>query len=319
MRYVVSLVAVAVASVAMSAEPRLSFQSEGDGIYVFNTGTLRGQLRLNGQNQGVSELIYVPSGQEVTYGGRKLPVMSHYRLFTKGTRYGNAARNWPTESTVLPDGAVEATFKPEEDYPFAMKAVFRLAAPDAIDVETIVTANKDLPRFEVFLSNYFGEGYDASVYVIHSLRAPGKPYFLRADSNPLVAGNYLLFPRDRESVLDVFDGRWQQPPNSVEWCITRYLAAPIGVRRHKETGLTAVLMALPEDCFAVATPYNQDPPDGVANHRSLYHSLFGNDVKQGETVRARSRLQILASPSDEAIEACYKAYVTHATGMSSNE
>ena len=51
---------------------------------------------------------------------------------------------------MLPDGAVEATFKPEEDYPFAMKAVFRLAAPDAIDVETIVTANKDLPRSRSF-------------------------------------------------------------------------------------------------------------------------------------------------------------------------
>ena len=308
MRCIPVLLTLAVASLATAAEPQQSFQPEGDGIYVFDTGTLRGRLRLNGRSQGVSELIHVPSGQELTYGGRKLPVMSHYRLFTTGTRYGHAARDWPTQSKLLPDGAVEATFQPAEDYPFVMKAVFRLGTPDAIDVDTIVTAKEDLPRFEVFLSNYFGEGYDASVYVIHALRAPGKPYFLRTDSNPLVAGNYLLFPRDRESLLDVFDGRWQLPPNPVEWCITRYLAAPIGVRRHKETGLTAVLMAPPEDCFAVATPYNQDPPDGVANHRSLYLSLFGNDVKKGETVHARSRLEILPSPTDEAIEETYKAY-----------
>lgn len=317
MRCILAFMALAVTSISVAAEPLLSFQPEGDGIYVFDTGTLRGRLRLNGQNQGISELIYVPNGQEVTYGGRKLPVMSHYRLFTTGTRYGHAARSWPTECKLLEDGAVEAGFKPNEEYPFTMRAVFRLGAPDAIDVETTVTAKEDLPRFEVFLSNYFGEGYDASVYVIHSLRSPGKPFFIRADHNPLVAGNYLLFPRDRESVLDVFDGRWQQPPNPVEWCITRYLAAPMGVRRHKETGLTALVMAPREDCFAVSTPYNQDPPDGVANHRSLYLSLFGRDVAKDETVSARSRLQILAQPTDKAIEKCYEAYLRDGTGSAS--
>lgn len=309
MRCILAFLVLAVVSSAMADEPQQSFQVESDGIYVFNTGTLRGRLRLNGQNQGISELIHVPSGQEITYGDRKLPVLSHYRLFTTGTRYGHAARDWPTECHLLSDGSVEAEFRPTEDYPFAMKAVFRLGEANAIDVETIVTAKQDLARFEVFLSNYFGDGYDASVYVIHSLRSPGQPFFLRADHNPLVAGNYLLFPRDRESLLDVFDGRWQQPPNPVEWCITRYLAAPVGVRRHKETGLTAVVMAAPEDCFAVSTPYNQEPPDGVANHRSLYLSLFGRDVCKGETVRASCRLQILATPTDEAVEQCYHSYV----------
>jgi hypothetical protein len=308
MRRFIALLFLASASVAAAAEPELAFQSEAAGVYVFHTGTLSGRLRLDGKNQGIDELIYVPSGQEVTYGERKLSLMSHYRLFTTGVRYGDAARDWPTECKLLPDGAVEAAFKPEDDYPFAMSAVFRLAAADAIDVETIVTAREDLPRFEVFLSNYFGEGYDVSVHVIQSLRSPGTPYFLRADHNPLVAGNYLLFPRDRQSVLTVFDGRWQQPPSPVEWCINRYLASPIGVRRHRETGLTAVVMATPEDCFAVATPYNQDPPDGVANHRSLYLSLFGGDVAKGDTVRAASRLQILASPTDQAIQQSYAAY-----------
>lgn len=306
---VLALLFLVSVSAAAAAEPGLTFQSQGNGIYAFHTGTLSGRLRLDGKNQGIEELIYVPSGQEVTYGERKLSVMSHYRVFTTGVRHGDAARDWPTECKVLPDGAVEAVFKPEGSYPFTLSAVFRLASADAIDVETIVTAKEDLPRFEVFLSNYFGAGYDVSVYVVESLRAPGKPVFLRGDHNPLVAGNYLLFPRDRQSVLTVFDGRWEQPPSPVEWCITRYLAAPIGVRRHKETGLTAVVMATPEDCFAVATPYNQDPPDGVANHRSLYLSLFGKDLAKGDTVRAKSRLQILASPTDEAIENCYAAYI----------
>ena len=86
MRYVLALLFFAAGSFAAAAEPQWSFQPEGDGNYVFDTGTLRGQLRLNGRSQGISELIHVPSGQEISYGGRKLPLMSHYRLFTTGVR-----------------------------------------------------------------------------------------------------------------------------------------------------------------------------------------------------------------------------------------
>ncbi len=67
-------------------------------------------------------------------------------------------------------------------------------------------------------------------------------------------------------------------------------------------------MAPPADCFAVATPYNQDPPDRVANHRSLYLSLFGQDVGAGETVRARSRLVVAAGLTDEAAVKRFEEY-----------
>ena len=65
----------------------------------------------------------------------------------------------------------------------------------------------------------------------------------------------------------IYDGRWEFPPSPVTWAFTRYLAAPIGIRRHAEAGLTAVVMSPPDDCFAVAMPYNREPPDGVASPR----------------------------------------------------
>lgn len=197
---------------------------------------------------------------------------------------------------------------------FQLKAVFRIAGPEAIDAETIVTARRDLPSFEVCLSNYFAPGFDASVYAVQTFRAPRRPFFARADHNPLVDGNYLAFPRDRQAVLTIFDGRWEQPPHPVEWCINRYLAAPLAIRRDKESGLTALVMSPPGDCFAVATPYNQTPPDDVANHRSLYLSLFGFDVAAGQTVRARSRLQVIADPADAAAEKAYEDYARGASG-----
>ena len=138
------------------------------------------------------------------------------------------------------------------------------------------------------------------------------PVFVPIDHNPLIDGNYLMFPRDREAALKIFDGRWEIPPSPVDWCITRFMAAPLARRRHAESDLTVLLMAPPEDCFAVATPYNQDPPDGVANHRSLYLSLFGQDVEAGQTVRARSRLVVAAGLTDEAAVKRYQDYVESA-------
>jgi len=64
------------------------------------------------------------------------------------------------------------------------------------------------------------------------------------------------------------------------------------VRRHGASGLTAVLMAPAEDCFAVSTPHQRE------GHYSLYLSLFGRTIQAGETARARARLVIVEPASD---------------------
>jgi hypothetical protein len=107
----------------------------------------------------------------------------------------------------------------------------------------------------------------------------------------------------------IYDGRWSFPPSPVTWAFTRYLAAPIGIRRHAQAGLTAVFMAAPEDCFAVSVPYNKEPPDNVAAHGSVYLSLFGDDVAAGQAVTARCRVIIAKDLSDEAILRRYQEYL----------
>ncbi len=298
----------------------LSFHAaDPPGYYAFDTGVLRGRLRLDGHSQGIEQLIHVPSGREVTYGNKHVGLMSPYRVFSTGTRYGHAARDWPGKVELRDDGAVAVRFPPGEDHPLEMTALFRLAAADAIDVATTATPRQAMPGFEVFWSNYLAPGFEASVYVKPNRFTPrAAPGFLRADHNPLVDGNYLIFPRDRESVLLIFDGRWEAPPNPVTWCVNRYLAAPLAIRRQAETGLAMLLMARPEDCFAVATPYNQDPPDGVASHRSLYLSLFGRDVAAGETVSAHMRLVVSKDLSDDAAVARYEDFLAQ-TGAKKRE
>jgi len=307
-----SVMVVLLAAASLSAgPPTLSFKpAEEEGYFNFDTGLVRGKLRLDGKLQGIPELIHKESGLEVTYGGGHVGLLSHYRVFSADTRYGHAARDWSSLPKVLPDGAVEVYFPPGEDHPLEMTAVYRWVTPDTLDLETIVKPQQDMPRFEVFLSNYFAPDFAVSVYLKPPRFARGEaPAFMPADFHPLMEGNYLMFPRDREAVRIIFDRRWEQPPSPVQWCVTRYMAAPLAMRRHAPSGVTALVMAPPEDCFAVATPYNRTPPDRIAGHRSLYLSLFGHDVEKGQTVRARTRLVVKAGLSDEEAEELYQRYV----------
>jgi hypothetical protein len=111
-----------------------------------------------------------------------------------------------------------------------------------------------------------------------------------------------MFPRDDGAAKIVGDGRWQRPPNPVNWKIMPPLFAPLAMRRDPQTGLAALLMAPREDCFAVATPYGEE------GHRSLYLSLFGRDIPAGQTVVARTRLVLARGISDERAFELYGSY-----------
>jgi hypothetical protein len=229
-------------------------------------------------------------------------LFSPYRLLTTEARFGTAGWDWPSQSQRLPDGAVESHWLPDKEHPLDMKAVYRFAAPNTLDFRVTVKPQRRLRRFEVFLSSYLA-GFPASfVYVRHAPQAHGKPGFL-----PVVkeAGEWQMFPRDEEAVRMIGDGRWTYLPNApVPWKVMPRLAAPLGMRRDAKTGLTAVFMAPPEDCFAVSTPHGED------FHRSMYLSLFGRDLEANETASARARLVIGKGISDRQAIDLYEAYRT---------
>lgn len=288
----------------------LRFVPEGNGHYRFDTGILSGRLRCDGQAQGLSSLVHAPSDVELAYGGNHPGIFSYYRIFSTNKRFGDAARDWPTESKLLDDGAVQVDWPPTDEHPLRLRAVYRWTAADRLDLETTATPLEDMPGFEVFLSSYFAKGFDAWVYVEPRRFTDDPAELIRTDVNPLIEGTYLMFPRDRHAAQMVFDGRWELPPHPVQWSLGRWLAGPLALRRSESTSLVAAVMAPAEDCFAVATPYNKDPPDRVAGHVSLYLSLFGQDLKAGETAKTHSRLVVSQGMTNaQAIEA-YRKYDT---------
>jgi len=76
----------------------------------------------------------------------------------------------------------------------------------------------------------------------------------------------------------------------------------VALRRDAKSGLAAVLMTPPDDCFAISMPYGEE------GHRSVYLSLFGRDVKAGESATARARLVFRRELSDQQAVELYENY-----------
>ena len=283
---------------AESQSERHTFTSNANGQYSFNTGVVRGKVGGEDKTIGLSSLVYVPSG--IRLDGRS-GIFSYYRVFTTNKRYGHAAWDWPSESKLLPDGAVQILWPKGKDRPFEMTAVYRWKDKLTLDVKTIVTPQKDLSKFEVFLASYFHESFPSPyVYVGSSPEDQGKAGFLMAKKS---FGMWQMSPRNKDVLQIIRDGRWRKEPSPVDWVIMPYLAAPIAVRRSDVGDLAVILMAPPDDCFAIATPYRGE------THYSLYLSLFGRDIKAGETAAARSRLVIAGGVSGQEILDLYRKYI----------
>lgn len=277
---------------------KLVFTQNEDGGYEFDTGILRGRLREAGKGLGLSSAVHVPTGTMLNgaYG-----ILSYYRVFTTNKRYGTAAWGWPGTSKLLSDGAVQVTWPEGDDRPFEMAAIYRFRDGSTLDVETIVKPGKDLDKFEVFLASYFHEAFPLSqVYVAASPEAEGKPAFLTAKKS---FGNWQMFPRNEDVVPIIRDGRWKKEPNPVDWKIMPRMAMPIALRRGSKAAPMAILMSPRDDCFAIATPCEGE------SHYSMYFSLFGRDVRAGQTARARLRFVVTNAASNHEILDLYQKYI----------
>ncbi|MCP4786393.1 MAG: hypothetical protein GY903_32335 [Fuerstiella sp.] len=291
--------------VAVADPPQLAFTRAGDGLFEFDTGRLRGTLKLDGKYQGVYPLIDVETGTQLV---NPPGIFSFYRVFSTNRRYGDAARDWATIPKLLPDGAVEVRWPSADEHPIEITAVYRWRAADTLDLEISLEPQRNMPGFELFMSSYFTETFIASVYMQGDNRSGGKPRFVAVDRPPSSRESFVTFPRDDAALKTIHDGRWTIPPSPIDWAVQRGSAAPMAIRRDQANGLTALMMCPPEDCFAVSSPWNPLTPQ-ARGYRSLYLSLFGCDLRAGQTASARCRLVIGREMTDEQAVQLYDEYL----------
>ncbi len=276
---------------ALTASGGLRFRFEA-GEYRFDTGMLRGTLRAGGKSYGLSEVFHVPSGKILS---RAPGWAGLYRVFAANKRFMPDTWYSPSEAELREDGSVEAHWPASDDRPFATWASYRLPAPAMLDFEIRVRLQSDVAAFESFFASYFAEPFTVSKVCVNRK----KPEFLAAEQSN---GAWQMFPRDRASVRIIQDGRWKHPPNPVDWRIMPEFAMPLAFRRDPASGLTAVVMARSSDCIAVSTPFQTDA------HRSLYLSLFGRDMKAGQTARAAIRIVVGMFSEDAEIFRAYREF-----------
>lgn len=279
------------------------WEFRGDGpTFTFRTALVTGSLGDPGKSLGLKPVLDAESGKPLAgaYGW-----LSHYRLLDAQTRYGTAAWDWPSTARRLPDGAVEIRWSADAAHPFDLEAVYRGKGPGTIDVTTRISPKRSLGRMEVFLASYLQGFPRSAVYVEGCKETGGKPGFLEATKD---RGVWQMFPRDDEAWRIAADGRWKRPPNPVEWARMPRLAGPLALRSDAAARLGVAVMAPPADCFAVATPYGEE------SHGSLYFSLFGRDMKPGESCVARTRLVIQRGLTEEQAVELYRQYLKEIGG-----
>lgn len=303
-RFTCFAVLVSAATPVLADPPNLAFKPAGEGLYDFSTGVFQGRLKVDGKYQGLYPIVDAGSKMELVHPPG---IFSFYRVFERSKRYGECARDWPTLTKVLSDGAVEVRWPAAADHPLEIIGVYRWKAPDTLDLEIAVQPQRDMPRFELFMSSYFTKRFRASVYTKGEGPDEGRPRFVPIDRKPQSAGAYVMFPRDDEAVGMIQDGRWKLGSNPVDWAVERRLAAPVIIRRDTTHRLAAVMMCRPADCFAIASPWNPAMPE-AGGYRSVYLSLFGRDLQAGQTAQARCRLVIAKMTDQEAIRR-YEEYV----------
>jgi len=273
-------------------DSNLHFRNGDDGEFHFNTGVLRGLLRATGKSNGLFPVTYNKDGSEITLGEG---LLNHYRVFTRGKRYGYGARRWDSTAELHDDGSVEVIWEVTKDRPFELRGLYSWVSPNTIDLVTIVHADAKLEAYEVFLASYYQSPFiDSQVWAIHDPRGGDTEGFVSADQE---LGVWLAFPRDEDGAKVINDGRWELEPHPLDWTMMPNYALPLAIRRDPETKLTVIVMTEREDCFGIFTPYGEE------KHYSNYLSLWGHDIDAGEQASTRSRLVVLSNPTDAEIVA----------------
>lgn len=277
---------------AESAPLRLKFESDGLGGFYFDTGVLRGRVHAGGASLGLTEAYHVPTGTRLD---RSKGLLSPYRVFANGRRFGHGAWDWPSTAALLPDGRVEVHWAAAEERPFHLRARYHLTRPGIITLELVVEAQAELRGFEVFLASYFDSAFTNS-FVFAKGRA--RDGYLNAT---LDRGEWQMYPRDAAARALIEDGRWTLEPHPVKWSFPAELAGPPlrAYRRAPGCGILATFSTDAVSCFAAATPHQTE------EHYSTYLSLFGRTLTSGETARARVTLAITGPATPAAQQAFF--------------
>ena len=286
-----------------------SWHAEGDH-HRFTTDLVSGSYLTAGHYQGMRDLVHRPTGVQIAAGETLPGLVAPYRAFTTGRRYGDT-RDRPNRAEIVREG-LRITHPADVENPFELVSLYSWNGA-TLDIRYTIAASADLPGFELGIASYLAAGFRAFVSRQSNVWGETAPRIVPVDANPMT-DVYALFPRDEAAMKTIFDGRWDLPPYPVRYAVPAYFALPLAYRRHVKSGVMAIGMADPKECYAICIPVNDPPenPDPARGYQAIYFYLFGRDLKRGETATTHIRWVIGQDLSEPEILSRWQVFASGA-------
>lgn len=261
-------------------------------MWHFETGEMAGRLDPTGARHGVKTLTHKASGVDVVH--EKYDLLNLFLLFAQNRCMGSAREH---SREYHPEGdRISVCWPANDTHQADLTAAYEISGPNTIDLTITVKSRWPYPKYEVFLSNYFNVAMNPYVYLRKCPYVDPRdaPQWAAPVASDVFAGTGLVFPRDFHAARNSVDGRWTGIGALYQWNPQRMYELPICMQVDAQSGVAAVLMSRPGDCYAVVTGYaDAHPDDPFGNQNPMYLSLFGEDLSPGDERTARVRLAVV--------------------------
>jgi hypothetical protein len=285
------------------------------GVWSFETDAMKGEVSVNAETHlhGVTSLVQKTTNRQVVQ--ENLFCLHVYRVLTRN-HWLSQCRDVPHTGALENDEVVVRWAEGALGPGLRGEARYRVSSDDSIDLTVTLENSRGWHRdLELYTSNYFDHGMDPGLYTVRPFGGPvsatNPAVVTWPVDSPATRCCYHVWPRDIFGAQKFTDGRWEYGTHSpVPWAISRWLAYPLGFYATADRRTLVVVMAEPDDCFAVCTSYHSDDPeDDVAHHNSLYHNLMGIDAGPGWRRSVRQRLVVTDWADEDAPLRAFEAFV----------
>lgn len=300
-RYVLPLVLVLLAG-TVGAPP---VRAEGNRQALdFETPEIAGTIRLDGAYHGVSRLVDKRSGRQVI--DPRYSALNLFKLMAVNLVMGQPRQ---MERTIrLSSDWAEITWPATPSHAAQLVARYEVRPPGAVDLVVTVKSSGTYPAYEVFLSSYFDTALQPRVYL--KSRDPKSVDLVLPELSEVFRGTVLVFPRDSMAARPCLDGRWERSEGGVpvvQMCPVRHYGYCLAMLTDAEKKLAVLLMARPDDCYAISTRYHAArDEDRLTTYSAFDLSLVGRDMRPGDEHRVRVRLAV--TPLDAKLSQPLKLY-----------
>ncbi|MGY8654242.1 MAG: hypothetical protein ACKVJX_11550 [Verrucomicrobiia bacterium] len=269
--------------------------------YDFETSQMSGSLRVDGSYHGVNRLTDKHTGRQVI--DPRYSALNLFRLFSINQAMGMPRVMERTFKAGI--HAIEIHWPATDRHLGEITARYEVTELNAIDLTVTVHSSGSYAGYEIFLSNYFDKILKPRVYLKPRPRGgkSGAPQLVVPKFNDVFRDTVLVFPRDAHAARRCVDGRWDRSEfgaPTVQMVPARYYGHCLAFLTDPDNQLGVVLMARPEDCYAISTRYfADDPKDRMTSYSAFDFSLFGNNLLPG--VERSVRIRLALTPLDDKL------------------